>query len=223
MSMENASSESLLRQENEALRARLEEAEQIIYALRHQEVDALVVCGPLGEQVHTIETAERPYRLLVENAWDYAIVTLDPAGCYNSWNAGAERVLGYTESEILGQPSALIFTREDRERCVPEEEMRTALASGRVEDERWHLRKDGSLFYASGVMTPFFNAHGNFLGYAKIMRDLTARKQAEEALTKSEEQYRLTVENILRLCHFQCGYPGAGNELERGSQADQRL
>jgi PAS domain S-box-containing protein len=196
MTPQNTSPEQLLRHENEALRARLEEAEQIINALRHQEVDALVVSGPHGDQVHTIETAERPYHLLVENAIDYAIVTLDPAGCYNSWNAGAERILGYTEPEILGQPSAIIFTPEDRERCIPEKEMQTALAAGQAEDERWHVRRNGSLFYASGVITPFINAHGRFLGYVKIMRDLTERKQAEEALSKSEERYRLTVENI---------------------------
>jgi len=136
------------------------------------------------------------FRVLIENLRDYSIATLDPQGRYNSWNEGSERLLGYTEAEALGQPSRLIFTAEDRERGDPEEEMRIAREHGRAEDDRWHVRKDGSRFWASGIMTPILDESGAFLGYAKIMRDLSARRQAEEALRASEERYRLAVENV---------------------------
>jgi len=136
------------------------------------------------------------FRLLIENVRDYSITTLDPQGRYNSWNRGSERLLGYTEAEILGQPSAHIFTTEDRERGAPEEEMRIARENGRAEDDRWHVRKDGSRFWASGILTPLWEKSGGLLGYAKIMRDLSARRQAEETLRASEERYRLAVENV---------------------------
>ncbi|MCW3054267.1 MAG: hypothetical protein JWN14_3437 [Chthonomonadales bacterium] len=136
------------------------------------------------------------FRVLIENLRDYSITTLDPQGRYNSWNEGSERLLGYAEAEALGQSSRLIFTTEDRERGVPEEEMRGARENGRAEDDRWHVRKDGSRFWASGIMTPLLDESGALLGYAKVMRDLSARRQAEETLRASEERYRLAVENV---------------------------
>src|ERR1700682_1177588 len=94
------------------------------------------------------------FRLLVENVKDYAIFVMDPEGRVRSWNPGAERLLGYSEGEIIGQPAALFFTSEDVQGGVPQREMETAVATGRDEDARWHVRKDGSRFWSAGTITP---------------------------------------------------------------------
>src|SRR5437867_1236212 len=120
--------------------------------------------------------AEERLRLIEENVRDYAIITLDTAGRIVHWNSGAERILGYTETEILGKSGALIFTPEQREQSIPEQEMQQAAEQGRTEDERWHVRKDGSRFWASGVLTGLRTEDGTLRGYVKILRDLTARK-----------------------------------------------
>jgi PAS domain S-box-containing protein len=136
------------------------------------------------------ESPEELYRLLVESATDYAILTLDPEGRVLTWNPGAERITGYCPEEILGQSGALLFTPEDRERGVPERELEQAAAEGRAEDERWHQRKDGSRFFASGVMVAL--REGGLHGFAKVMRDITDRHAA--ALSR---EARLAVARIL--------------------------
>src|SRR5436305_401459 len=97
---------------------------------------------------------ERMFHLLMENVKDFAIFMLDTEGRIVSWNVGAERILGYKEPEIIGQPFAVIFAPEDSRRKRPEYELQTARETGRAEDERWHIRKDGSRLWASGVVTP---------------------------------------------------------------------
>lgn len=113
------------------------------------------------------------YCQVIEQVEDYAIFTLDEAGRVSTWNRGAERVLGYFEEEALGEPGALIFTPEDRERGAPEHELATARREGKAEDVRWHLRKDGLRFWASGVLTALYDREGKLDGFAKILRDLT--------------------------------------------------
>jgi two-component system CheB/CheR fusion protein len=125
-----------------------------------------------------LRAGELRMRLVAESTRDYAIITTDPVGLITSFNIGAARLFGYTEAELLGQDIAIIFTPADRADGVPDSERRTAREQGRAEDERWHLRKDGSTFYCSGVMTPLRS--GEFFGYAKIGRDLTGRLQAEQ-------------------------------------------
>jgi PAS domain S-box-containing protein len=132
-----------------------------------------------------LRESEERQRLLIESATDFAIFTLSPDGKVDTWNTGAEKVFGYKESEILGKPGAILFTPEDQANGIPEKEMRTAAKKGRAEDERYHLRKDGSRFYASGVMTSLFDV--GLQGYAKIARDLTERKKMEEALKRAQE------------------------------------
>jgi two-component system CheB/CheR fusion protein len=134
-----------------------------------------------------LRESEERQRLLIDSATDFAIFTLSPDGKVDTWNTGAERVFGFKEAEILGKPGDILFTPEDRANGVPEQEMQTVAAKGRAEDERYHIRKDGSRFYASGVMTSLLNAGGQ-QGYAKIARDLTERKKIEEALKRAQEE-----------------------------------
>lgn len=127
-------------------------------------------------------------RLVVENAREYAIVSLDPIRTVTSWNAGAERLLGWSESEIIGQPADVIFTPEDRAQGVPEHEAAQALAEGRAIDERWHVRKDGTRFWGSGVMMPMRDGSGQIVGLVKIFRDDTEARQAKQALEQSRQE-----------------------------------
>ena len=131
---------------------------------------------------------ERLFHLLMENVKDFAIFMLDPEGRIISWNTGSQRILGYEEPEIIGQPFARIFTPEDIDRKRPEFELQAARDSGRAEDERWHQRKDGSRFWASGVVTPLVDENGNLQGFAKILRDITERKRTEEQLAEANQR-----------------------------------
>jgi two-component system CheB/CheR fusion protein len=124
---------------------------------------------------HLRESEER-LRLLIESATDFAIFTVTSKNMIDSWNSGAERVFGFRENEIIGKSAATLFTPEDRRHNVPEKEMKTADETGHAEDERWHLRKDGSRFFASGVMMPLKNRRG----FLKIARDMTERIKAQQ-------------------------------------------
>jgi PAS domain S-box-containing protein len=120
------------------------------------------------------------YRRSIEEVKDYAIFMTDPGNLVVSWNLGAERILGYGEAEIIGQSAALFFTPEDRARGEHERELATAAAEGRAEDERQHVRRDGTRFWASGVVTPVRSDAGILLGFTKVMRDMTDRRRLEE-------------------------------------------
>jgi PAS domain S-box-containing protein len=110
---------------------------------------------------------------------DYAVITLDVGGRISSWSKGAEIIFGYTEDEMKGKYTNIIFTPEDRESAAAEAEMESAARQGRAVDERWHIRKDGSRFYMSGVMTPIMN-NGRLTGYVKVARDMTATKLIQQ-------------------------------------------
>jgi len=166
-------------------RASLPEQEQLTGAF--DELYSALKELELAEQQLCQQNNER-FRLLVEDVKDYAIFTLDPNGYINSWNLGAERILGYQEAEIIGQSGSCIFTPKDLQRGEDKKELSKALAEGRAEDERWHVRKDGTHFWASGVLTPLRDEAGNLLGFSKILRDFTERKQAEEALRQQAEE-----------------------------------
>lgn len=124
----------------------------------------------------------------IDSARDYAIILVDPGGRVSSWNVGAERILGYSEAEALGQPIDVFFTPEDRERGVPDREMARARSNGRASDDRWHIRKDGSRFWCSGVLMRVGDDPGAPDGFVKVMRDLTERKLMEERLRSRTEE-----------------------------------
>ncbi|MDX6693479.1 MAG: two-component system, chemotaxis family, CheB/CheR fusion protein [Blastocatellia bacterium] len=134
---------------------------------------------------HLRESEER-LRLLIESVTDYSIIIQSVEGIIEVWNPGAERMFGFTKAEAIGQPIEIIFTPEDRARGAHLEEMKRALEAGHAADERWHLRKDGSRFYVSGVLTLLRD--GKLSGYAKIARDLTESKRTEEALRRAHEE-----------------------------------
>ena len=139
---------------------------------------------------------DEPYRLLVDSIRDYAIFLLDPDGNVASWNPGAERIKGYTADEVIGRHFSLFYPASAVERGRPERELDTARRVGRFEDEGWRVRKDGSRFWASVMISPVRNAEGRLLGYSKITRDLSERRENEERLRQSEERFRLLVESV---------------------------
>jgi PAS domain S-box-containing protein len=136
------------------------------------------------------------YRLLIEAVTDYAIYMLDPDGIVSSWNPGAQRIKGYLADEIIGQHFSQFYTEEDRNSGLPTRALETARRTGKFENEGWRVRKDGTRFWAAVVIDPIWSPSGGLVGYAKITRDLTERKQAEQRLKLSEEQFRLLVQGV---------------------------
>lgn len=139
-----------------------------------------------------LRMSEERLRLALESVSDYAIFTLGVDGRIDSWNVGAERTFGYTVAEIIGQSTTILFTPEDRAAGVPEQEIRTAATRGRAVDERWHVRKDGTRFYVSGVLTPLRQGD-TITGYAKVARDLTSQHAAEDALQRAQQELEARV------------------------------
>ena len=141
-------------------------------------------------------TEEQRFHYLISGISDYAIYMLDTCGHVSSWNTGAQRFKGYVTPEILGRHFSEFYTPEDRATDLPARALATALAEGKYEAEGWRMRKDGTRFWASVVIDPIYDEHGRLLGYAKITRDITAKREAEKALRASEESFRLLVQGV---------------------------
>jgi PAS domain S-box-containing protein len=142
---------------------------------------------------NALRESEERQRLLIEDVKEYAIFMTDPQGNVVTWNTGAERLLGYSEAEILGRSGKIIFTPEDRETGAADREFQTAMRVGQAMDERWHLRKDGSRFWASGVLTALRDETGQLRGFSKVMRDNTERRRWEEELRASRDELEVRV------------------------------
>jgi PAS domain S-box-containing protein len=136
------------------------------------------------------------FRLLAENVKDYAIFVIGEDSRILTWTAGARRLLGYEEDEILGESADVLFTPEDRQRNAPQQEIDDARITGKGQDDRWHVRKDGSRFWSSGVMTPLRDESGRLRGFAKIMRDRTEWKLADDALREGEVRLQNLTDNL---------------------------
>ena len=142
--------------------------------------------------------SEERLRLIIGNAREYAIISMDLARRVQSWNPGAEAILGYSEAEILGEDGDRIFTPEDIAAGAQDEEAETALREGREADERWHVRKDGSRFWGSGVMMAMRDGVGRAIGFVKILRDSSVERQSKLALEESRQQLLAALEETER-------------------------
>lgn len=143
-------------------------------------------------------TNKRIAELVLESAIDYAIITADLSGNITSWSIGAQELFGWSEDEVLGLAADIIFTSDDRAHDVPRKEMANALKNGRATDERWHVRKDGSKFWASGLMLPLQDG-GSAEGFLKIVRDRTQQKRADELQSMLSQELSHRLKNQLAM------------------------
>lgn len=168
-----------------SLRAQVNALPKTQDAVREQVDDLLTQINALHAVPPSLNHHQSEATVLIDSIKDYAVFALDLEGRITTWNAGAERMFGWTEDEVLGQPGAIIFTPEDQARGAPEAELRQARENNVAEGKRWHLRKDGSRFFANGTVRPLPDSGGNLRGFIKVTRDATVeheRQQAQEAL-----------------------------------------
>jgi PAS domain S-box-containing protein len=167
------------------------------------------------------------FQLLVNAVIDYAIYMIDPDGRITTWNPGAERFKGYTRSEIIGDHFSRFFTEEDREADLPGRALRIAAREGRFEAEGWRVRKDGTRFWAHAILDAIRTPDGKLLGFAKITRDVTAKREQERALWDSEQRFRLLVEGVRDYAIYMLDRTGrisnwnSGAQLIKGYSADE--
>ncbi|MCD2325124.1 PAS domain S-box protein [Sphingomonas sp. IC-56] len=169
------------------------------------------------------------FELLVQSVTDYAIYMLDLSGEVVSWNAGAQRFKGYDADEIIGQHFSRFYTDEDRAAGIPAHALATAEREGRFEATGWRVRKDGTHFWANVVIDPIRDPEGTLIGFAKVTRDLTERRHAEEELRRSEERFRLLVQSVTDYAIYMLDPQGhvaswnAGAERFKGYRAEEIL
>jgi PAS domain S-box-containing protein len=163
-------------------------------------------------------SARRYFQQLVSGVRDYAVFTLDVAGHITSWNSGAENIKGYRAEEIIGKHFSRFYPPEAIARALPEQELKIAAGQGRIEDEGWRVRKDGTRFWANVVITAIRNPAGRLTGFLKITRDLTERRRHEESLRDSEERFRLLVESVKEYALFMLDPDGVVVSWNRGAE-----
>ena len=149
-----------------------------------------------SRSIEALRQSEERFRLMIEAVKDYAIYLLDPEGNVASWNQGAERIKGYKAEEVLGQHVSIFYPQEAIANKWPDRELEAAKEEGSFEDDGWRVRKDGSRFYANVVITALRDPAGRLIGFTKITRDLSEKRQRDEALRRSEERFRLMVEAV---------------------------
>ena len=167
--------------------ARKEAEERLQELNRGLEERALQRAAELASSTLQLEESERRFRLLVEGVNDYAIFMLDREGNVINWNPGAQRIKGYAREEIIGQHFSRFYTEEDRSKGVPHTALETARTTGKFEAEGWRLRKDGTRFWASVVINAIRGSNSEIIGFAKVTRDLTERRAAEERLQQAQK------------------------------------
>lgn len=167
---------------------------------------------------NVLKQSEERFRLLVEGVKDYAIFMLDPEGYITSWNEGAQRIKGYTAVEAIGRHFSMFYPKEKIDERWPEQELEYAIADGRFEDEGWRMRRDGTRFWANVIITALYDESHTLLGFSKITRDLTERRQNEERLRQSEERFRLLVESVKDYAIFMLNPEGYITSWNEGAQ-----
>ncbi|MBC3268854.1 PAS domain S-box protein [Pseudomonas sp. SWRI81] len=172
----------------------------------------------MSEHNRTAAIEERRFRLLIDAVVDYAIYMIDPDGIITSWNSGAKRFKGYEKNEILGEHFSRFYTADDRAAGLPQQALDTAINEGRFEGEGWRVRKDGTHFWSHVVIDPIIDTNGQLLGFAKITRDLTDRKMAEETLKQSEQQFRLLVQGVTDYAIYMLSPEGRVSNWNQGAQ-----
>ena len=158
------------------------------------------------------------FRLLVQSIVDYAIYMLDSSGIVTSWNAGAERIKGFQTHEIVGKHFSTFYTDEDRRAGVPDKVLETVRRDGRFEGEGWRRRKDGSRFWASVVIDAIKDDDGKLVGFAKITRDMTEKRAAQQALTEAEQRFRILVQGVTDYAIFMLDPDGRVTNWNAGAQ-----
>ncbi len=158
------------------------------------------------------------FQYLVAGITDYAIYMIDPNGYITSWNAGAQRIKGYSEAEIIGEHFSRFYTAEDRAGGLPARALGIALNEGKYASEGWRVRKDGTRFWANVVIDPIYDSEGRLLGYAKVTRDITDRKQAEDALRDSEQRFRLLMQGVTDYAIFMLSPDGIVTNWNVGAE-----
>ncbi|MFL6752731.1 MAG: PAS domain S-box protein [Sphingomicrobium sp.] len=180
-----------------------------------------------GSQIKQKPDTDDPFKRLVQAIVDYAIYMLDPKGFVTSWNSGAERIKGFQTEEIVGQHFSRFYTEEDRAAGVPQKVLETARREGRFEGEGWRVRKDGSRFWASVVVDRINDDHGKLVGFAKITRDMTDKREAQQALLEAERHFRLLVQGVTDYAIYMLDTEGrvtswnAGAERIKGYSPDE--
>jgi PAS domain S-box-containing protein len=162
--------------------------------------------------------AEQRFQLLVDNISDYAIYMLSPEGVIISWNSGAQRFKGYQADEVIGTRFSRFYTKEDRATGLPDVALATAAREGRFENEGWRVRKDGTRFWAHAIVDRILDGSGRLIGFAKITRDITERKAAQDALRDSEERFRLLVKGVTDYAIFMLSPEGMITNWNMGAE-----
>jgi PAS domain S-box-containing protein len=176
-----------------------------------------------------LRRSENRFRLLVEAVEDYAIFMLSPEGIIVSWNAGAQRIKGYTAEEIVGQHFRVFYPPQLQQARHPEHELELAIRDGHYEEAGWRIRKDGSRFWANVVITAVYDSNGSLVGFAKVTRDITAQREAEQKLRESEERFRLLLESVQDYAVYMLDTEGriaswnVGAERAKGYTAEEIL
>jgi PAS domain S-box-containing protein len=165
-----------------------------------------------------LRASEERYRLIVEGARDYAILTMDPEGRIESWSPGAEAVYGWTTEEAVGQLVHITFLPEERALGIPEEECAVARERGVAPDVRWHLRKDGARVFIEGMTRALRDDAGRLRGFLKVGQDVTQRRHTEDALRASESRYRVIVDHVRDYAIFLLDAAGVITEWTQGAE-----
>ena len=173
---------------------------------------------PAADPSPTLRESEERFRLLVEGVRDYAIFMIDPQGQVLTWNAGAERLKGYSAAEIIGRHFSRFYPPDTLKAGLPARELEVAEATGTFQDEGWRVRKDGTLFWANVVVTALRDRSGTLVGFATVTRDLTQWRDHEESLRQSEERFRLLVEGVSDYAIFMLDVNGIIASWNAGAQ-----